>query len=135
MKCRSTTTQLLTVLSNIQGIFDNQGQVDLSKAFDSIPHDLLLHKLAAFGIHERLLNWIKNYLQNRKQRVTCDGGTLQWLPVTSGVPQGSILRPLLFILYINDLQDVLSPETLCAILADDTTIYRHIKTQKDTICL
>ena len=137
MRNRSTNTQLLTVLSNIQSIFDNKGQVDtiyfdLSKAFDSVSHDLLLHKLTSFGIHGQLLKWIKCYLSNRKQRVTCDGGTSSWLPVTSGVPQGSILGPILFILYINYLPDVLSPETLCAIFADDTKIYRHIKTKTDT---
>ena len=140
MKNRSTSTQLMTALCNIQKILDNKGQTDmiyfdLSKAFDTVPHDLLLHKLQTFGIHGRLLNWIKDYLTNRNQRTTCDGTNSSWLPVSSGVPQGSILGPLLFLLYINDLPTCISPETQCAIFADDTKIFRQIKTQEDSVAL
>jgi len=125
MKNRSTTTQLMEALHNISKILDNKKQTDviyfdLSKAFDTVPHDLLLHKLKQFGIHGRLLKWITNYLTNRLQRVTCDGGTSSWLPATSGVPQGSILGPLLFPLYINDLPNCISDKTKWAIFADDT---------------
>jgi len=140
MKGRSTVTQLMTVLTNISNILDKKTQTDviyfdLSKAFDSVPHNLLIHKLEQFGIHGRLCNWITNYLTDRYQRVTCEGGNSEWLPVTSGVPQGSILGPLLFLLYINDLPEVLSDETKCAIFADDTKIYRQIRTPADTIAL
>ena len=140
MRNRSTSTQLMSALCNIQKILDNKGQTDmiyfdLSKAFDTVPHDLLLHKLQSFGIHGRLLAWIKDYLTNRYQRTTCDGTSSHWLPVTSGVPQGSILGPLFFLLYINDLPTCISPETQCAIFADDTKIYRQIKTKEDSKAL
>jgi hypothetical protein len=140
LKNRSTTTQLLHVLSNINNILDKGDQTDvvyfdLSKAFDSVPHNLLLHKLKSFGICGKLLAWLTDYLSNRLQRVTLNGSESDWLPVTSGVPQGSILGPLLFILYINDLPDILSYNTLCAIFADDTKIYRHINSHQDHLIL
>jgi hypothetical protein len=140
MKGKSTTTQITTVLSNIHNIFDNKEQTDviyfdLSKAFDSVSHSLLIHKLQTFGINGKLLSWIQNYLTDRVQRVTMDGTESGWLPVTSGVPQGSILGPILFILYINDLPDVLSSDTLCAIYADDTKIYRKVSNDRDQALL
>jgi hypothetical protein len=140
MKGKSTTTQIITVLSNIHNIFDTRDKTDviyfdLAKAFDSVPHKLLLHKLQSFGIHGKLLRWITDYLTGRMQRVTCEGQNSAWLPVTSGVPQGSILGPILFIVYINDLPDILSPETLCAIFADDTKIYRQIQNNDDIAAL
>ena len=97
----------------------------------SMLHPPLLAKLKTFGICGPLLDWFKSYITNRMQRVTLDGQSSNWLPVTSGVPQGSILGPLLFILYINDLPSVLSPDTICAIFADDTKIGREIKTIND----
>jgi hypothetical protein len=140
MKGKSTVTQIITVLANIHNIFDNREKTDviyfdLAKAFDSVPHTLLIHKLQSFGIHGRLLNWIRDYLTDRMQRVTCDGYNSSWLPVSSGVPQGSILGPILFIIYINDLPDILAPETLCAIFADDTKIYRQVQNEDDIVAL
>ena len=137
LRNRSTVTQLLTVFSRINDILDKGKQADimyfdLSKAFNSVPHKLLLHKLKSFGINGHLLAWITDYLTNRWQRVVINGIESEWLPVTSGVPQGSILGPLLFLLYINDLPTVLSPATLCAIFADDTKIYRQINHKHDT---
>jgi len=134
-KC-STTTQLLTVFSKINNILDSRTQTDviyfdLSKAFDSVPHAPLLAKLKTFGIQGKLLTWITSYLTNREQRVTLDGSTSEWLPVTSGVPQGSILGPLLFLIYINDLPNCLSQDTLCAIFADDTKVFRSINNDQD----
>ena len=140
LRNRSTATQLLSILSNINNILDTGDQCDtvyfdLSKAFDSVPHRLLIHKLKSFGLHGTLLAWIENYLTHRRQRVTINGSNSEWLTVTSGVPQGSILGPLLFLLYINDLPTVLSPNTLCAIFADDTKITRHIQSHQDHLIL
>lgn len=103
--------------------------------FDSVPHPPLINKLCSFGINGQLLEWLNYYLTNRKQRVTLDGQHSEWLPVTSGVPQGSILRPLLFLLYINDLPEVLSNDTICGIFADDTKIGRQILDINDSQAL
>ena len=136
----STTTQLLTFFNNINDILDHKHQCDviyfdISKAFDSVPHPPLLAKLKSMGICGSLHKWFTDYLTNRMQRVTLDGRTSEWLPVTSGVPQGSILGPLLFLLYINDLPTVLSPDTFCAIFADDTKIGRKMTTVNDSTIL
>jgi hypothetical protein len=132
----STNTQMLSFFQLVNNTLDNRTQTDLiyfdlSKAFDSVPHPPLIAKLKTFGIHDRLLDWFKDYLTDRKQRVTIDGHHSTWLPVTSGVPQGSILGPLLFLLYINDLPTKLNNDTDCAIFADDTKIGRPIQSPDD----
>ena len=99
--------------------------LDFSKAFDSVSHRLLCHKLQAFGISGTLLAWVRSYLHNRCQRVVLDGAKSDWLPVTSSVPQGSILGPLLFLLYTNDIGATLS------LYADDAKVYRPIHNRFD----
>jgi hypothetical protein len=137
---RSIDTQLLSTFSDIIQNYDRKLQTDvvyfdIAKAFDSVPHNLLLVKLQTFGINGQLLEWFKSYLSDRFQRVSIEGVYSDWLPVESGVPQGSILGPLEFILYNNDLPEVLSAGTFMSIFADDTKIYRCINTIRDCITL
>ena len=103
---------------------------DLHKAFDSVSHLKLLHKLKFYGITGQLLRWFKSYLFNRWQCVRVNQSTSQLLPVLSSVPQGSILGPLLFILYINDLPGCLST-TAPFSFADDTKILLKIQASGD----
>ena len=105
--------------------------LDLSKAFDTVSHSLLLQKLAAAGANGSLFQWFTDYLTNRSQKVLIKGATSSSLPVLSGVPQGSILGPLLFLWYINDLPDELSSSTLAFLFADDTKLVRIIHSESD----
>ena len=109
---------------------------DFAKAFDTVIHDLLLRKLKYnFEIDGRMLKFLCNYLSNRKQRVVLSNKFSSCLPVQSGVPQGSILGPLLFILFINDIYETISPETKISLYADDTKIWRNMKSYQDCIIL
>lgn len=103
--------------------------LDFQKAFDSVPYNRLLVKLEAYGVTGNILKWIKNFLSDRQQRVMINGIASEWTEVTSGVPQGSVLGPLLFILYINDLPDIV--KTHCKLFADDAKIYKEINNIED----
>ena len=105
---------------------------DFAKAFDSVSHDLILHKLKNFyGIDGLMLRFIKSYLQGRQQQVVIDGAVSNKLPVMSGVPQGSILGPLLFVLFINDIFSCISEGTNIALYADYTKTWRRITCYED----
>ena len=94
---------------------------DISKTFDRVRHKGLVYKLKAAGISGFLLCWLTDYLDNRKQRVVLPGGISDWTDIKAGVPQGSILGPLLFLLYINDIVEYI--HSSIRLFADDTNLY------------
>lgn len=129
-------TQLLTVLQDLGSALDAGEETDVlyldfSKAFDSVPHNLLLHKLSLYGIAGSLHAWLSDYLASRFQRVLVEGCLSSWVKVTSGVPQGSLLGPMLFILYVNDLPRTVSKGTSIALFADDAKCFRTLKSDND----
>ena len=126
--------QLIECLNDWVRNFDENVQTDVvyldfAKAFDSVPHDRLLLKLRHLGIRGKILRWIQAYLKGRKQRVVLRNGQSSWCEVDSGVPQGSILGPLLFLLFINDLP--ISIDSSIKLFADDTKLYRKIESLED----
>ena len=104
--------------------------LDFSKAFDRVPHQRLLSKLKAHCIDGDIFNWIRSWLSNRKQSVVLNGCQSHWTKVPSGVPQGSVLGPLLFVIFINDI-DTAVDTVHCLILkyADDTKGLRVVDTE------
>ena len=129
-------THLTTVINDWAKILANRGQVDtfildFEKAFDTPPHELLKSKLFSYGIGGKTLKWIDSFLCFRKQRVVVNGVKSDWAPVLSGVPQGTVLGPLLFSLFINDISSDIESEI--RLFADDCVCYREIKDEEDKI--
>ena len=127
----SCIAQLLSIIHEIQTAFDNNPTVDvrgvfldISKAFDKVWHSGLLFKLKAYGIEGQLLALLKDYLHGRQQRLVLNGQTSDWRKINSGVPQGSVLGPLLFLIFINDLPDGIT--SLCKNFADDTSLLSKV---------
>ena len=100
-----------------------------------LPHRRLLGKLEHYGISENLLQWIEAFLGNRTQSVLVDGVRSKEEAVMSGVPQGTVLGPLMFLLYINDMPSHVHSETRCRLFADDTLLYRVVETIADQVQL
>lgn len=134
MKNKSCFTNLITFFECISGWVDNQEPVDViyldfKKAFDRVSHQLLLHKLQAYGVDGNLLKWIEDWLCGRVQRVVVKGSVSEWVDVTSGVPQGSVLGPILFTIFINDIDDGLINRILK--FADDTKTFGKVRDEHD----
>ena len=127
----STNNALLSIIENIQTDLDNGDFaagvfIDLKKAFDTVDHDILLKKLEYYGVRGLLKDWFQSYLKNRKQFVSVNNSTSNTKEITTGVPQGSVLGPLLFLLYINDLHKSVKHSKTYH-FADDTNIMQSNK--------
>lgn len=131
---RSCLTNMLCYLDDLVNEVDNGNCVDIAyldceKAFDRVPHHRLNLKLEAMGIGGKILKWIDSFLNDRLHRVTIRDSYSDWLPMKSGVPQGSVLGPVLFLIYINDL--VTNLESSASLFADDAKIYKTIESETD----
>ena len=136
---RSTVTQLLEQYEAILDALCSQSNIDIimldyAKAFDKINHSILLHKLKNLGISGQIGKWLGNFLLNRTQRVSLNGHLSSPSPVISGVPQGTILGPVLFLIYIADIGDNVCKSTISS-YADDSKAHKQIRNSQDGIDL
>eukprot|EP00745_Piridium_sociabile_P035972 TRINITY_DN63634_c0_g1_i2.p1 TRINITY_DN63634_c0_g1~~TRINITY_DN63634_c0_g1_i2.p1 ORF type:complete len:797 (-),score=144.14 TRINITY_DN63634_c0_g1_i2:185-2575(-) len=125
VKGRSCTTNLVTMLKLWTDVIEKGGEIDtvyldFAKAFDTVPHVRLLRKLYGYGVRGQVLCWVEKFLADRKQRVTVNGSASEFGDVMSGIPQGSVLGPMLFLCFINDLPETV--ESMILIFADDTKL-------------
>ena len=134
---KSCTTNLLEFLEELteaadKGISTDVIYLDFAKAFDKVPFERLISKVTAHGIGGQMRAWIKAWLNDRKQRVVINGQSSGWKQVLSGVPQGSVLGPVLFLLFINDLDSVASDKQSIKKFADDTKVSQQIRSEEDS---
>ena len=134
----SCETQLLNTVEDLARCLNDRDQLDLlvldfSKAFDTVAHQRLIGKLEYYGVRGSTLEWITQWLTKRVQRVVVDRESSEEAPVKSGVPQGTVLGPLMFILYINDISE--NTSSTVKLFADDCLIYRRIQCQQDATLL
>ena len=137
-KNHSCESQLILTVEDLAKNLDHGDQTDMiildfSKAFDKVPHRRFISKLQFYGIQGSTLMWIKSWLTSRSQSVIIDGVCSKSVDVTSGVPQGTVLGPLMFLLFINDMQDDL--ECTLRLFADDALLYHKIAHHDDTLAL
>ena len=138
---RSTVTALLSTIHEWLHLLESGKDIcavflDYRKAFDSVPHAPLINKLLDIGLHTNLLAWLADYLTNRVQQVVVNGASSRQVPVTSGVPQGSVLGPLLFSIYINSITEVsLSSQSSRVLYADDALLYTPISHPDDFLAV
>ena len=134
----SCETQLITVIHEWSSVLNTHGQVDVvfldfAMAFDSVAHERLLLTAHYYGIRNKSNTWLRSFLTGRSQRVVVNGSNSTWSPVLSGVPQGTVLGPILFLMFINDL-----PHNIASgikLFADDCVLYRPINSTDDHLAL
>ena len=131
---RSTTLQLLIVMEEWTEILDNGGTLDsiymdFMKAFEKVPHKRMLRKLRSYGLSEQIIKWVADFWGDRSQKVSVNNSESRDRPVTSSIPQGSVLGPILFVIYINDMPECVNASTY--LFADDTKIYKDISCEDD----
>ena len=135
---KSCVTNLLEFFDKVTKLLDQKQPVDLiyldfSKPFDKVSHQFLLHKLESIGVSGKLLTWISNWLRDRRQRVGINGKYSDWETVLSGVPQGSVLGVILFLIYIMDISNgstLIAPHSIISTFADDTKLAQSIHSQQ-----
>ena len=137
-KHKSCETQLIYTTHDFASVLNSGGEIDalfldFSKAFDKVPHVRLYHKLEHYRICPQILNWIGDFLKNRHQRVVLNGISSTRCEVLSGVPQGTVLGPLLFNCYINDITNIVNSKI--RLYADDILLYRSIVSTEDSVLL
>ena len=131
---KNCMTNLLLCMEKWSEILENGDAVDViytdfSKAFDSVPHQRLLLKMKNLGITGKSLKWVEAFISNRKQRVRVDNSLSSWKDVVSGIPQGSVLGPILFVIFINDMPGIL--QNICQLFADDAKIFTAVNVRSD----
>ena len=134
----SCTTQLLECLEDWTQAIDNGSTVDIiyldfCKAFDKVSQRLILYKLDQYGIRGLVHKWIESFLVGAKQSVVINGSSSNSKPVTSGVSQGSVLGPILFLIYVNDMPEMV--RCMVKLFADDTKLYSETRNQEDQTTL
>ena len=127
IKCQHTWLKWLDGNADFVRIFS----YDFSKAFDSVSHNILCSKLKQVNINPYIINWLISFLDHRKQRVVVDGYSTEYVSINRGVPQGTVLGPVLFSIFINDIKAVNTDKNLLVKFADDITVSLPIESQSD----